>query len=99
MHMANVKYVPKVVLDKITNLGKNTFLGTYFVTDDITSRTAVDIKFHEEFMLSDLEPELTAWSKKNLKNRLEKLDIYPIHHVSLGVDADDKNYVTVYFKL
>ena len=50
-------------------------------------------------MLSDLEPELTAWSKKNLKNRLEKLDIYPIHHVSLGVDADDKNYVTVYFKL
>lgn len=101
MHMANVKYIPKAINKKLEGKDKNEYIGTYFVTDNNTNRSAVDIKFDigDEFYLRDFAKELTDWSRKNLEIRLKGLDTYPIHHVSLGVDADEKDYVTLYFKL
>lgn len=101
MHMANVKYVPQALNRKLKGKPADEFIGTYFVTDNNTNRSALDIKFDDgdEFYLSDFAKELTDWSRKNIETRLQGLDKYPIHHVSLGVDADEKDYVTLYFKL
>jgi len=101
MHMAKVKFIPKAINKKLEGKNKNEYIGTYFVTDNNTNRSAVDIKFDigDEFYLRDFAKELTDWSRKNLEIRLKGLDTYPIHHVSLGVDADEKDYVTLYFKL
>lgn len=100
MHMAKIKFLPAAVNRKLKAKGEE-FTSTYFVTDDITERSALDIKFdlNEELMLDNIKDELTGWSKKNIQNKLKGLDMYPIHHVSLGVDADEKDYVTLYFKL
>jgi len=98
--MAKIKFLPAAVNRKLKAKGDE-FTSTYFVTDDITQRSALDIKFdlNEELRLDDIKDELTGWSKKNIQNKLKGLDMYPIHHVSLGVDADEKDYVTLYFKL
>ena len=100
MHMAKVKFLPAAVNRKLRNAG-NEFTPTYLVTDNITQRSAVDIKFdlNEELQLNSIKDELTLWSKKNIETQLKGLDMYPIHHVSLGIDADEKDYVTLYFKL
>jgi len=99
MFQSKVKYIPKIITDTLDTMDKDSFLGTYIVTDNITSRTAVDLKFNRFFQFSEFENELQHWCKKNLKKYEKTLDIYPIHHVSLGVDADEKDYITVYFKL
>ena len=101
MNMAKVKFTPKPIIRLLEKKSKDEYIGTYFVTDNNTNRSAVDIKFDidDEFYLRNFAKELTDWSRKNLEIRLKGLDMYPIHHVSLGVDADEKDYVTLYFKL
>ena len=98
MYQYQISYVPETITKKLHSKEGELF-GTYCVHDNITDRKGLDIKFHDPFVLGDLAEDLSKFSKKNIQNLLKPLDIYPIHRVSLGIDANEKDYVTLYFKL
>jgi hypothetical protein len=101
MSMARVSYVPSAITKTLKSKGPEDYTGTYFVTDDNTNRSALDIKFDldEEFHLNDFANDLTKFSSKNVEVSLMHFNSFPIHHVSLGIDGNENDYVTLYFKL